>query len=180
MTWPSCSQLHAPEPHNTRAFCHQKLRSVSLFFGYSLGKQKATALPAWSNYHELIWPGYKVPTLLEPLTTSSTARNGPQFFSEQTVPTGLLFSILAFGLGSKKRQLHYRALTATGLLGLTRAACQLGTFKLVTTPIGQPEAFAWPMPQDTCLPLVCYVHSATEKTMFTDTWSWESQACSVS
>ena len=125
----------------------------------------------------MLWPGYEVPSLLQPITSSTkTGNSREQFFVEQTVPTSMMISILAFGLTNAKRNLPFRALTAGGLIGLTRALCQFGELELTTTPIGQSRSFKWSVSADATFPLACFIQSRAERADFVESWGWDAKA----
>ena len=143
----------------------------------SPGKQKSTCLSAWNEWHKQLWPDHKIPTLLQPLTlTTGVKRDQPRWFQEQTVPTTMMFSIFGFGLGAPKRNPKFRSLTAAALAHLTAKVCQHGGFRVVVTPVGQATSISWPVPLNTCLPLLCYIADPQARADFTERWGWESQA----
>ena len=125
--------------------------------------------------HRRLWPGYQVPSLLKPLTAGKRSEGTNQWFSEQTVLTGIMMAILAFGCSAPKRNPTYRALTAQALIALTHRVCHLGTFQVTVVPIGHEVPFRWDVPASTILPIGAYVSKPAVRTTFTEEWGWATE-----
>ena len=181
--WTDCNPQHVPGFFRIGSFSSlTPPRSVTEAFEantffHCRGKQKSTCLEGWKDCHRQLWPGYPVPALLQPLTAGAAKRGKGQWFVEQTVPTGMLMSILLFGVSNPKRNISYRSLTAAALIQLTRKVCFSGSFKMVVTPIGQAQSIEWTVPSDSCLPLAAYVSETRLRETFIEAWGWETKDC---
>ena len=138
------------------------------------GKQKATNLGAWCEWHQEIWPGFKIPKLLTPLQHRATPSDN-KYFQELTVPTGLMFSILAFGVGQPKRNPQYRVASANALVSLVDTVVRSGKLQLTTRPFGSGQAMTVRVPFHGCLPTACYVVGGNVST-FIQSWDAAAQA----
>lgn len=138
------------------------------------GKQKSTCMEAWQDAHRLVWPGFQVPKLLEPLSKRNVARESG-FFPEQTVPTSLMFAIFVFQITNPKRNTTFRSLSASAFIDFVAACCSTGELVLkVSTAGGNGQPWELPVPRNGQLPLNCFLTDELQQ-KFEEEWQWMMQ-----
>ena len=101
-----------------------------------------------------------------------------KYFQELTVPTSMLFAVLAFGVGQPKRNPGYRLASAKALVGVVNTVIRSGKLQLTTRPVGSGQNLTVPVPVNGCLPQALLVVGALAD-VFHESWSTAAEARSA-